>query len=168
MQPHRLVLVRHAQAAAGPVDAERPLTDRGAQQAAGIGAWLARSGLEPDRVVLSPARRAVQTWERAATALGPDPRPVVDERVWDNTVPALLAVLGEVPEDVRTLAVVGHAPSVGELAATLDDGRGDPAARSDVRAGFPAGGVAVLLLATPWSALGPGGATLGEVALPVG
>lgn len=168
VQPCRLVLVRHAQAAAGPVDAERPLTERGVRQAAAIGSWLARSGLTPDRVLLSPARRAVQTWEQAGAALGPGLRPIVDGRVWDNTVPALLTAIRETPEDVRTLAVVGHAPSVGELAAVLDDGRGSATARSDVEAGFPPGGVAVLLLATPFAAIGPGGATLGDVALPAG
>ena len=71
MQPRRLLLVRHAQAAAGPVDAERPLTKRGALHAAAIGSWLAQAGLVPDRVLVSPARRALQTWERANTSLVP-------------------------------------------------------------------------------------------------
>src|SRR3954453_9424386 len=65
VQPRRLVLVRHAQAAQGEVDADRTLTERGARQAAAIGAWLAQTGLIPDRVVVSPARRAQQTWELA-------------------------------------------------------------------------------------------------------
>ena len=40
--------------------------------------------------------------------------------------------------NVRTVAVVGHNPSIGELAGGLDDGRGDPEARRGVRSGFPA------------------------------
>ncbi|MEX5718235.1 SixA phosphatase family protein [Geodermatophilus maliterrae] len=168
MPPRRLVLIRHAQAAAGPVDAERPLTERGARQAAAIGSWLAQSGLAPDRVLLSPARRAVQTWEQAGAALGPGLHPIVDERIWDNTVEALLTAVRETPEDVRTLAVVGHNPSVGELARVLDDGRGDRAARGDLDAGFPAGGVAVFLLATPLAGVQPGAATLSDVTVPAG
>jgi phosphohistidine phosphatase len=164
--PRRLLLIRHAQAATGPVDADRPLTERGARQAAAIGAWIAQAGLVPDRVLLSPARRAVQTWEQASTALGAALRPIGDPRIFDNTVEALLTAIRETPEDVRTLAVVGHNPSVGELASVLDDGQGTPAARRDVDAGFRAGSVAVFLLATPYAALSPGAATLSDFTAP--
>ena len=160
MQQRRLLLVRHAHAAAGPVDAERPLTERGERDATALGTWLAQAGLVPDRVLVSPARRAVQTWERAGGALAPDLQPVVDQRIHDNTVEALLAAVRETPEDVRTLAVVGHNPSVGALVGVLDDGAGDPVARDGLGAGFPPGGVAVFVLATPFEALAPGTATL--------
>src|SRR3712207_9368577 len=63
VRPRRLLLIRHARAAGGPIDRERPLTAEGVQQAAALGAWLERAGLVPDRVLVSPARRAVQTWE---------------------------------------------------------------------------------------------------------
>src|SRR4051812_49694764 len=91
VQPRRLVLVRHAQAGGGPVDADRPLTEQGARHAAAIGTWLARTGPAPDRVLVSPARRARQTWEEAAAALDPGSEPFVDERIYDNTVEAVLA-----------------------------------------------------------------------------
>jgi phosphohistidine phosphatase len=166
VQPRRLLLVRHAKAADGPVDADRPLTGRGARRAAAIGAWLAQAGLVPDRVLVSPARRAVQTWERAGAALVPGLRPTVDARIYDNTVEALLAAIRETPEDVQTLAVVGHNPSVGELAGVLDDSQGSPGARRDVDAGFRTGGVAVFLLATPFTAIAPGAATLSDFTVP--
>ena len=166
MEPRRLVLIRHAQAADAPVDAQRPLTDRGARQGAAIGAWLAGAGLVPDRVVVSPARRTRQTWDRAATALPRAPRPVLDERIHGNTLEGLLAAVGETPDDVPVLAVVGHNPSIGELAAALDDGRGDPAGRRHVDAGFPTGGVAVFTLAAPFSAVEPGTARLDGFTVP--
>jgi phosphohistidine phosphatase len=166
MQPRRLLLIRHAQAADAPVDADRPLTERGARQAAAIGSWLERSGPAPDRVLVSPARRAAQTWERARALLGADPPPIVDSRIYDNTVEALLAVLQETPEDVRTIAVVGHNPSVADLAGVLDDGQGSPAARRDLEAGFRTGGVAVFTMVAPFAALGPDAATLSDFAVP--
>jgi phosphohistidine phosphatase len=166
VQQRRLVLVRHATAADGSVDADRPLTSPGARNAAAIGTWLAQAGLVPDRVVVSPARRAGQTWEQAGGALASAPQPVVDRRIYDNTVEALLAVVRETPDSVRTLVLVGHNPAVGELSGTLDDGRGEPAARRAMDAGFPAGAVAVFDPATSFTAIAPGTATLVDFAVP--
>jgi phosphohistidine phosphatase len=166
VEPHRLVLVRHAQAGPGPFDAERPLTERGARHAAAIGARLEQAASVPDRVLVSPARRARETWELAGSSLLGGPEPVVDERVYDNTVEALLAAVQETADDVRTLAVVGHNPSIGELAGVLDDGRGNPSARGRLVAGYPAGGVAVFTLSASFAAIAPGTATLDDVLLP--
>ncbi|MBB3083092.1 SixA phosphatase family protein [Geodermatophilus sabuli] len=166
MSPHRLVLIRHAQAGSAPVDVDRPLTEHGLRQAAAIGSWLGRAGLVPDAVLVSPARRAVQTWERAGVVLVPGLQPVLDARIHDNTVGAVLAAVRETPDEVHTLAVVGHNPAVGQLVTVLDDGQGTPVARQDARNGVPAGGVAVFDLAGPFADLAPGGATLTEFTVP--
>jgi phosphohistidine phosphatase len=108
----------------------------------------------------------LQTWERANASLVPGPQPIVDEQIYDNTVEALLAAIEETPEDVRTLAVVGHDPSVGELGEVLDDGQGSPAPRQGARAGFRTGGVAAFLLAEPFAAITPGAATWTDFAVP--
>ena len=156
------MLIRHAQATDAPRDRDRPLSEHGARRAAAIGPWLQRSGIVPDRVLVSPALRAAQTW--AAAAVGPEP--TVDDRIYENTVADLLAVLGELPDEVRTVAVVGHNPSIGELAAALDDGEGDASARADLQAGFPTGAVAVFAVPTPLSDVESGGATLTDFAVP--
>jgi phosphohistidine phosphatase len=166
MQSHRLLLVRHAKAAVGAVDADRPLTKRGVRRATAIGAWLEQAGLVPDRVLVSPARRAAQTWEMAGATLVPDLRPVVDPRIYVNTVEALLAAIQETPDDVGILAVVGHNPSMGELAVVLDDGQGDPEASRAVDAGFGTGGVAVFSAAESFAAIAPGTATLTDFTVP--
>ena len=120
----------------------------------------------PDRVLVSSARRAVQTWEAASARLQPSPSAIVDPRVYDNTVEALLAIITETPEDVQTLAVVGHNPSVGELARALDDGQGDPDARRALEAGFPTASVAVFTVDQGFSAIAPGDATLTDLFTP--
>lgn len=158
----RLVLIRHAEAASAPVDADRPLTARGTEQATAVGLRLALEGRVPDRVVVSPARRAAQTWERAAAELPEAPAPVVEQRIYDNTVDDLLAVLAETPADVGTVVLVGHNPSIGELARAVDDGDGDgdPSARDALSRGFPAASVAVFDLTAPFDAVGAGTGTL--------
>ncbi|MCW2743371.1 MAG: sixA [Blastococcus sp.] len=114
---------------------------------------------------MSPALRAAQTWA-AAASLVPDLQPTVDDRIYDNTVEALLELIGELPDEARTVAVVGHNPSIGELAAALDDGAGEASARAELRAGFPTGAVAVFAVALPFSDVTPGAATLTAFAVP--
>jgi phosphohistidine phosphatase len=160
------VLIRHAKAADAPVDRDRPLAGKGERRATAIGSWLEQAGLLPDRVVVSPARRASQTWELAGAALALDLQPTLDERIYDNTVETVLEAIGDVPDEVQTLAVVGHNPSIGELAASLDDGAGRPAALRELQAGFPTGAVAVFQVDTTFGDLAPGGATLEDFAVP--
>jgi len=161
VQNRRLVLVRHAEAADAAVDADRPLTASGARRAAAIGDWLLEHAPAPERVLVSPARRTVQTWARAGGA-----PPVLEPRIYEATVEELLAVVRETPDEVQQLAVVGHNPSISELAAVLDDGHGDAAARRGFRFGFPTGGVAVFTLGTPFAATAPGAARLQAFAVP--
>ena len=162
----RLLLIRHTQAGEAPTDVDRPLTEKGARAAAAIGSWLQQTGVLPDQVILSPARRAVETWDWALAALPPGLQPVVDERIYTNTVEAVLEAIRESPHEVRTLVVVGHNPSIGELATLLDDGAGDSAARSTLDSGFRTGGVAVFELDEPFAAIAPGEARLTMFAVP--
>jgi phosphohistidine phosphatase len=153
--PRRLLLIRHAEAGNAPLDRDRPLTDRGRRQAAGVGAWLAENGFVPHRAVVSPALRAVQTCETAVPRGACD----VEPRIYDNTLGDLLAVIREAPHEVQTLALVGHNPSIGALAAEL-------AAPDHLETGFPAATVAVFVLGTPFADVAPGTATLEAVRLP--
>jgi phosphohistidine phosphatase len=158
--------MRHAEAAEGPDDVRRPLTERGEEQAAAVGNWLHRSGLAPDAVLVSPAWRAAQTWETVAAELATFPRPTFDTRIHDNTVEGLLAAVHGAPKDVRTLLVVGHAPSIAGLVDVLDDGRPGPAARGAFETGFPAGAVAVLALPLPFCVLARRAARLVDAVVP--
>jgi phosphohistidine phosphatase len=162
MPARRLVLIRHAEAASAVADADRPLTERGGREATELGTWLADAGLQPDRVVVSTARRAQQTWDRAAEALADAPRPLPDGRLYDNTLEVLLEVIGECADDVGTLVVVGHNPSVGQLARVV---LGDPDEQGTL-AGFPAATAAVFELSTSFDSIEPGSATLTDVRLP--
>jgi len=78
----------------------------------------------------------------------------------------VLEVVRETREEVRTLAVVGHNPSVRELVDLLDDGAGDPEAQQVFEAGFRTGSVAVLTLAGPFADVADGAATLSDFLVP--
>ena len=65
----RLMLLRHAKterAEPGQRDRDRKLTKRGRDDAAVIGAYMARHGLSPDLALVSPAKRAQETWALVA------------------------------------------------------------------------------------------------------
>lgn len=162
----RLVLVRHAKAAQEGVDRERPLARRGTTEAPGIGRWLAGQQIVPDRAVVSPARRATQTWQLAAAELGPTPEPELDERVYRNTVEDLLAVIRDTPAAVSTLAIVGHNPAIQDLAIAFDDRDGDADGRRELVDKYPTSAVAVFAVADPWAAASAG--TLISFAVPRG
>lgn len=164
----QLVVIRHAKAGEAPLDIERPLTERGVRDASAIGEWLREQHVTPDRVVVSPARRATQTWSAAAAGIEQPAEPLVDERIYENTVDLLLDVVSETPDDVRTLILVGHNPAFAALAYQLDDGAGDPDARREMHASFPTSAVAVFDRAGPWSSVGADAATLIAFAAPRG
>jgi phosphohistidine phosphatase len=131
-----LWLLRHAEAADGTLDDERPLTDRGVRQAEAAGIALARLGTHLDLCLSSPKVRAMQTAQIACEPLG----------VTVTPEPAL----GGEPFDVRALTagvadvlLVGHDPS---FSLTLHDLTGTQARmRKGGLAGIAKGELVVLL-----------------------
>ncbi len=165
----RLALVRHAKAAAdNGDDADRPLAARGVSDAPAIGHQLAEWGIVPARIVVSPASRARQTWQLAAAQLGQTAQPVLDERIYRNTVDDLLAVVQSTPAEVDTLVLVGHNPSMERFASSLDDGYGDAAARKALADAYPTSAIAVFELAVEWAHVGTGSGRLTAFAAPRG
>jgi phosphohistidine phosphatase len=166
MNGRSLLLIRHAKAVPiAATDAARELSGRGHRDAAEAGRWLTELITALDLVVVSPAVRARETWAEISESL-PAESVLVDERIYDNSVDDLLAVLADVPPDVGTVALVGHNPSVHGLAAVLDDGRGDPEARAILGHEYPTCGIAVFDVPGLWAELAPGSATLFTFAAP--
>jgi phosphohistidine phosphatase len=111
-----LILWRHADAEEGTPDSERELTAKGIKQAARMGKWL-RARLPADAQVLaSPAKRAQQT----ARALTPDFK-TVKELGTSASAEAVLVACSWSGDD-RTVVVVGHQPTLGEVASLLLSG----------------------------------------------
>ena len=151
----RLLLLRHAKterAGPGERDRDRRLTERGRLDAPVIGTYLARHGLVPDLVVISPATRTLETWGLVATALGKAPRLMKDERIYNAGTDTLADLIRETG-DVPTLLVVGHNPGLHDLARRLI-GSGDVEARESLNEKLPTSGLVVIDLAfDDWSKL---------------
>lgn len=99
-----LWLLRHAEAADGLPDEQRPLTERGVRQAQDAGHALERLGIHIDACLSSPKLRALQTAQHACAPIGVEV--TVEPRLSGEPFdPAdLVAGLGDV-------LLVGHDPS---------------------------------------------------------
>lgn len=157
-----LVLVRHAEAeTAGASDHARSLTARGHLGASDVGRWLAEQGLDAQVALVSDATRTLQTWEDVALAAGWDLDPTPVGALYSAGAETVLDLVRETSDEVTTLVVLGHNPTIATLAELLDDGAGDQdAAVAAMTSGYPPGSVTVLEVPTGWSALAEGTALL--------
>lgn len=162
-----LFLLRHAKAGlshAAEGDFDRPLTDRGKQEAPKVGRWLRRRGLVPDLVVSSPARRARQTARRVCEEVGFDTGSVLWEpRIYGAEPDTLLEVLGALPAGARRVLLVGHNPGLEVLLAYL--GGETTRVPADGRI-LPTATLAGLELPEDWSRLGYGSGALRSLTRP--
>lgn len=135
-------------------DFERALARRGREDSALVAAALRALGDAPEVIIASPARRAKETAEEVARALGHE-----DDIVWDRALygaggEAWLEALRRAPSKAESALVVAHSPGVEEAAALLT---GAPP-------GFlacPTAGVVGLACGDdPWKGLAPATATL--------
>lgn len=111
-----LILWRHAEAETGHEglpDLERALTSKGQKQAKRMGKWLDSQLPESCRILVSPAVRTVQTAEglgrkyktHAELAPGAEPEAILQAANW--------------PAGRETVVIVGHQPTLGQVAALL-------------------------------------------------
>jgi phosphohistidine phosphatase len=111
-----LILWRHAEAEPGEPDLGRRLTAKGTKQAERMAAWLEARLPDTTRVLVSPADRAQQT----ASALKRKSR-TVPEIAPGASVAAVLAAAGW-PDSREPVLIVGHQPTLGNVAAFLLSG----------------------------------------------
>lgn len=111
-----LILWRHADAEEGSPDAARALTDKGRQQAALMAGWLKARLPKDVRILASPARRTQQTAQALdlayetckALAPGHDATEALAAAHW--------------PDAEGVVLIVGHQPTLGQIAALLLSG----------------------------------------------
>jgi phosphohistidine phosphatase len=140
----RLMLLRHGKAAwpQGTLDMDRPLAKRGREASVLMGKYLKDQELVPDLVLVSPARRTLETWEIVAPILG-DLDVRHEPRIYEAPVARLLTVLHEIDRKSGKLLMIGHNPGFEDLAGLLvSDGDADGMSRIGHK--FPTAGLAVI------------------------
>jgi phosphohistidine phosphatase len=159
----QLLLLRHAKSSwddPGAEDRDRPLNKRGRRAAETMRRVMTELGLAPDLVLVSPARRVIETLD----ALEPwEETPLTEqiEALYLATAGQILSTLHGVPETVRSVLLIGHNPGMQDLASRLAS---NPASATDaarrLAQAFPTAALAEFAIAGPWHQLQPAGARL--------
>ena len=155
-----LILMRHAAAAGGARDEDRPLTAGGEIAAAEAGEWI-RAALPPVDAVLCSA--AVRTRQTLAALAIDAPTEYLDE-LYNGGVEDILEQVEKVAESAHTVLVVGHAPGIPASAYQLVSDEQSPLV--DELRYFSAGAIAVVRAVTPWPDLVHAGGELVTVRHP--
>ncbi|NTY60024.1 histidine phosphatase family protein [Mycolicibacterium sphagni] len=151
--PHRtLILMRHAKSdyPNGVVDHDRPLAPRGIREAGVAGDWL-RANVPPiDLVLCSSATRTRQTLDRTEVTA-----PVTySERLYGATAGTTIDEINQVGDDIATLLVVGHEPTMSHVALGLaEPDHSDTDAAERIAIKYPTSAIAVLRVPGGWSGL---------------
>lgn len=150
----RLILLRHGKAVpqGSAPDFERSLATRGIEESRHVGTYLAEEGLLPDLVLISPSFRTRETWQAVSSTLGVADQHFIPE-LYLASSDQVLESINEHGQEAKTLLVIGHNPSLHDLAVELVD-HGDRYAFSRMQEHFPTASFAVLdLLDGDWKAL---------------
>jgi phosphohistidine phosphatase len=117
-----ILLVRHAKAemaVPGERDIDRPLSERGHDDAQRMGKAVRAIQLAPDALVTSEAKRAQETAADLAKAMRFTGTIRRERTLYDSSGEAWIAVLGQLPPSVEVAMVVGHSPGIEQAAALL-------------------------------------------------
>ena len=141
----------------GVGDHDRPLASRGIREGALAGDWLRANVPAIDLVLCSSATRTRQTLERTRISA-----PVTySERLYGATPGTMIDEINQVTEDVATLMVLGHEPTMSQLSLGLAaPERSDPEAADQISIKYPTSALAVLKVPGNWAQLELGGAEL--------
>ena len=102
-----LILTRHAKSSWDDPrldDFDRPLNGRGRSSARAIGAWLAERKLVPGEVIVSGARRTVETWEQMSPEMPERADMRSEPLLYHANATAMLGVLRSASAPIVTLA----------------------------------------------------------------
>ncbi len=128
----RLTLLRHAKSSWSDQvqrDFDRPLNKRGQEAAPIMGAFIAKHGLVPDRILCSSAVRTRETLDLILPRLRSEPVVEYRDDLYLADPRAMLSAVRDAEDSTAHILMIAHNPGLEMLAQRLADME-----RSDVRA----------------------------------
>jgi phosphohistidine phosphatase len=120
-----LFLIRHAKSSwAEPEmkDFDRPLNDRGNENAPFMGKLLKKEKIFPDLIISSPAKRAITTARKIADEIDYPKNKIVEEpKIYEANVKTLLQIINSLADENETVFLFGHNPSFTEFLGYLTE-----------------------------------------------
>lgn len=120
-----LYLVRHAKSSWGQPglrDFDRPLNERGQKDAPRMAQMLVKQGIKPDLIISSPAKRALTTALFFAEAFNISAEDVMREaNIYEALPTEIYRILSELPDAAMTAMLLGHNPTMTEVANHFTD-----------------------------------------------
>ncbi len=159
----RLLLLRHGKSSwddSSLDDIDRPLSKRGRKASDLIGRHLERNRLRPELVLCSPSRRTRETLARIEKSFDRILPTRIDGALYEATAESLMDRVRHIENMAETILVIGHNPSIQDLALTVV-GSGDLEARNQLVEKYPTGALATIIFEIRnWSELLPSGGFL--------
>jgi len=115
----KLYLIRHAKSSWKNLDIddfERPLNKRGEKNAPFMGEILKDKGVFPDLILSSPALRAKTTAMTIAKKIDYKKKLAYRKKIYEASSSELLKILKSIDDSHKTVFLVGHNPSLNDLA----------------------------------------------------
>lgn len=153
-----LLILRHAKsewAPSDPNDHDRPLTKRGRHAAREV-AERVLPDEQPELILCSSARRALETLAGVSALVEAGAAVSIESSLYESDEAALLTRLREVPDEVRSVMVIGHNPGLHDLAVRVA-GKGDTHVVERMAENLVSGGLVTMVLGPgAWSGLDTG------------
>lgn len=150
----QLLILRHAEASWGSPQADhaRPLNAQGQNAAAAMRGAVRSHGFQPELVLVSSARRTLETLAALAPWIALPEIQILDSLyLADRT--ALMDMLGGVPPAIQRVMLIGHNPGLHQIALELSAQAADAASLRRLREGYPTGALAEFAVPQSWTAL---------------
>ena len=137
-------------------DHERPLAERGRDDARQLGLYLQEHHFIPNHILCSSSVRTRQTLSAMAESIIPLPETTFSDKFYLASAGEIYAQLNKLPDNVNAAMVIGHNPGLHEFCITCC-AEGDASAMDAISIKFPTSALAVIdLPLAHWEALEPG------------
>lgn len=116
-------------------------------------------------VLCSTARRALATFDGIRGAIPDDAAHVTERSIYDAGDRGLLAGVRSVPDSFESVMIVGHNPTLQDLALVLV-GSGDADGRDQLETKLPTGAIVTMSFDIAWRDIAPASAHLDSLFTP--